>query len=57
LDTVSTTCGSGWVDDPHAISTIDFESEWLTHPLPQVVLTVRIRTLMSLTFEANPFIL
>jgi len=57
LDTVSTTCGSGWVDDPHTISTIDFESEWLTHPLPQVVLTVRIRTLMSLTFEANPFIL
>ena len=36
MDTVSTTCGSGWV---HAHSFIGSELR-RTHPLPQVVLTV-----------------
>jgi len=36
LDTVSTTCGSGWV---HAQPILD-SSLRRTHPLPQVVLTV-----------------
>ena len=36
---VSTTCGSGWVNDPHRRIPIDFEFLGLTHPLPQVVLT------------------
>jgi hypothetical protein len=40
LDTVSTTCDSGWVDDQHAILLNDFECRGLTHPLSQVVLTV-----------------
>src|SRR6185369_17772297 len=35
LDTVSTTCGSGWVRQPSDIAT-----RLRTHPLPQVVLTV-----------------
>ena len=35
LDTVSTTCGSGWVRS-HAVT----QSRWRIHPLPQVVLTV-----------------
>jgi hypothetical protein len=35
LDRVSTTCGSGWVNRTKLAR---FES--LTHPLPQVVLTV-----------------
>jgi hypothetical protein len=35
LDTVSTTCGSGWVNDPYRANRVR-----LTHPLPQVVLTV-----------------
>jgi len=40
LDTVSTTCGSGWVDDERAILLRAFEFWRFTHPLPQVVLTV-----------------
>ena len=35
LDTVSTTCGSGWVNDSNRASFVR-----LSHPLPQVVLTV-----------------
>jgi hypothetical protein len=35
LDTVSTTCGSGWVN--HRIEDLMLTT---THPLPQVVLTV-----------------
>jgi hypothetical protein len=35
LDTVSTTCGSGWVNDPYRANRVR-----LTHALPQVVLTV-----------------
>jgi hypothetical protein len=39
-DEVSTTCGSGWVDDQLCDIRNDFECVRLTHPLPQVVLTV-----------------
>ena len=34
LEEVSTTRGSGWID-----SACDTGSDWLTHPLPRVVLT------------------
>src|ERR1043165_2811677 len=40
LDTVSTTRGSGWVADQRCDVANDFESERLSHLLPQVVLTV-----------------
>ena len=40
MDTVSTACGSRWVDDKHAIFFLIFESEQLTHLLPQAVLTL-----------------
>jgi len=52
LDTVSTTCDSGWVDDQHAILLNHFECRGLTHPLSQVVLTVS--RLGFRTFEAKP---
>jgi hypothetical protein len=42
LDKVSTTCGSGWVDDGMQYS-YGFKFEGLTHPLPQVVLTLSNR--------------
>jgi len=37
LEEVSTTCGSGWVNDWHAVL---ISNPIGTHPLPQVVLTV-----------------
>ena len=40
LDAVSTTRGSGWVADQRCDVANDFESERLSHLLPQVVLTV-----------------
>jgi hypothetical protein len=40
---VSTTCGSGWVDDQLCDITNDFEYVRVTHPLPQVVLTASKR--------------
>ena len=40
LDRVSTARGSGWVGNETCDIAIDFESEWLTHPLPRAVLTV-----------------
>ena len=38
LEEVSTTCGSGWVDENMRYS-YRFWTAKLTHPLPQVVLT------------------
>jgi hypothetical protein len=43
VDEVSTTCGSGWVEDQLCDITNDFEYVRVTHPLPQVVLTVSKR--------------
>ena len=41
LDTVSTTCGSGWVRSLYAcIEEVSRRPKLRTHPLPQVVLTV-----------------
>ena len=43
VDEVSTTCGSGRVEDQLCDITNDFEYVRVTHPLPQVVLTVSKR--------------
>jgi hypothetical protein len=40
LETVSTTCDSGWVDAQHAKLLLTLKANRFTHPLSQVVLTV-----------------
>src|SRR4051794_5058878 len=52
LDTVSTTCGSGWVRSLYAFVENVCRAQLRTHPLPQVVLTVSDGIL---DFETKPF--